>query len=261
MAAIGVFDMTKVMSTVRNNTSGPIVADVKPTKRTAFASVRYNTSGSVAADFMPTQRAALASARTKTYGPIVAVTKCTARVTVSNNTSDSLLGVSVIHKYSSVYRSQHLWHVIPPGETPSDDMEVDYNTGFLTTGLDWWYVSWFSTDMKTIYYSNPKNLSGLLDIVDCSAPYLIAAAAAAVAGGETDSPAAVAAVAAAALATTSVLFNNDKVAGYKEHLLRDEDANALTVIVINPDLTITFKSPSGDSKSDSSSEPYPPKHD
>ena len=258
MAAIGVFDMTKVMS-VRNNISGPIV---KPTKRTAFASVRYNTSDSVAADFMPTQRAALASARTKTYGPIVAKEKRTAHVTVCNNTSYPLVGVSVVHKYSNVYKNQHQWGVIHPSETPSDYMEVEYNTGFLTTGLDWWLVSWFSTDMRTLYYSDPTNFRGLLDTMESYAPDAIAAAAGAVVGlsSSLTGPGAVGAAMAAAVAakaTTSALFNDESTAGFKEHLLRDEDANAVTVIVINPDLTITFNSPSGVSNTVSSSKPAP----
>ena len=43
---------------------------------------------------------------------------------------------------------------------------VTYNTGFGTTGRDWWYVSWVYTDSSTIYYSDPNNFRGAIDFME-----------------------------------------------------------------------------------------------
>ena len=188
------------------------------------------------------------------------VTKRTAFVSVRNNTSGPLVAVSVVHKYSDNYKNQCQWGIIQPNEIPSDNMEVQYNTGAFTTGRDWWVVTWYSTDMKTLYYSNPNNFRDIIDKLEGIAPDAIAAAAGALASlpASLTGPGAVAAAAAAAVAakvTTSALFNSESTAGFKQHILREEDEGALTEIVINADLTITFKSKSGNSDTVSASKP------
>jgi hypothetical protein len=189
-------------------------------------------------------------------------TKRTAFASVRNNTSGPLVAVSVLHKYSDNYKDQHQWGIIQPGEIPSDRMQVEYNTGAFTTGRDWWIVTWYSPDMKTLYYSNPNNFRDIIDKLESVAPDAISAAAGAVAGLGTSltGPGAVAAAAAAAVAakaTTSALFNSEGTAGYKQHILRTEDEGQLTEIVINADRTITFKSRSGNSDTVSASKPAP----
>ena len=64
------------------------------------------------------------------------MTKRTALATVRNNTSEPLVGVSVVHKYSDDYSHQHQWGIIQPGELASETLEVEYNTGAFTTGKD-----------------------------------------------------------------------------------------------------------------------------
>ncbi|KAJ7908103.1 hypothetical protein B0H13DRAFT_2498866 [Mycena leptocephala] len=68
------------------------------------------------------------------------------------------------------------------GELTRDPLAVDYNTGFLTTGKDWWLITWFHPDMKRIWYSSPNNMRGFFDFADNLLPDAIAGAAGAVAG-------------------------------------------------------------------------------
>lgn len=188
------------------------------------------------------------------------MTKRTAQATIRNNTSEPLVGVSVVHKYSDNYKHEHQWGIIQPGELASETMEVEYNTGAFTTGRDWWVVTWYSPDMSTLYYSDPNNFRGIFDSLESVAPDMVAAAAGAIAAlpASLSGPGAVAAAvaaAAAAKATTAGLFNEEGTEGFKQHILREEDEGAVTEIVINGDRSITFKSNSGDSDTVTSSKP------
>ena len=185
------------------------------------------------------------------------MTKRTALASVRNNTDAPIVGVSVVHKYSDNYANEQQWGIILPGELGSEQLEVEYNTGAFTTGRDWWVVTWYNPEMTTLYYSDPENFRGIIDSLENIAPDAIAAAAGAIAGlaGSLSGPGAVAAaVGAAAVAktTTSALFNSESTDGFKQHILREEDEDAFTEIVINGDRTITFKSNSGNSDTVSS---------
>lgn len=180
------------------------------------------------------------------------MTKRSALVSVRNNTDTPLVGVSVVHKYSDNYKHEHQWGIIPPGELPEDKLTVEYNTGAFTTGRDWWVVTWFSPDMKTLYYSDPNNFRGIIDGLENLGPDVIAAVAGAIAGlaGSLSGPGAVAAAAGAAAAAkvvTTGLFNSEGTDGFKQHILREEDEDSVTEIVVNGDRSITFKSNSGNS--------------
>lgn len=188
------------------------------------------------------------------------MTKRTAYATVRNNTSQPLLAVGVVHKYSDNYKHREEFAIIRPGGLGEPKLLVEYNTGAFTTGRDWWAVTWYSPDMKTIHYSDPNNFRGIIDWLENIAPDTISAAAAAAAGLvmiESGPGAVVAAKAAAeaAKATTEGLFNSESTEGFKQHILRTEDENVTTEIIINSDLSITFKSNSGDSNTGSSSKP------
>ncbi|SPO04678.1 uncharacterized protein DNG_07363 [Cephalotrichum gorgonifer] len=188
------------------------------------------------------------------------MTKRTATASVRNNTSEPLVAVSVVHKYSDNYKHEGAWGIIQPGELGEEPMEVEYNTGAFTTGRDWWVVTFYSPDMETLYYSDPANFRGIFDSLEEVAPDMISAAAGAIAGlaGSLSGPGAVGAAvaaAAAAKATTASLFNSEGTEGFKQHILREEDEDALTEIVINADRTITFKSNSGNSDTVTSSKP------
>ncbi|PTB51341.1 hypothetical protein M431DRAFT_523205 [Trichoderma harzianum CBS 226.95] len=153
-------------------------------------------------------------------------TKRTASVSIRNNTSNPIVSISLIHKYSDVYKHRKEWAAIPASDSSTESLKVEYNTGFFTTGRDWWFISWYSQDMKTLYYSNPQNFRGAFDAIEkgvsperlgCSWPRL-------------------------------QLYEMEETAGFKQHILREEDEGKVTEIIINEDETITFKSQSGDSE-------------
>lgn len=186
------------------------------------------------------------------------MTKRTARVSVRNNTADAIVAVSVVHKYSDNYTNQGQWGIIPPGELADETMDVEYNTGAFTTGRDWWVITWFDPAMTTQRFSDPENFRNIVDALEKVAPSAVGAAAGAIAGlaSSWTGPGAVAARQAAkrvAKLATEQLTNDASTDGFKQHILRSEDEGELTEIVINGDLTITFKSKSGDSETVSSS--------
>ncbi|EHK19500.1 uncharacterized protein TRIVIDRAFT_216511 [Trichoderma virens Gv29-8] len=182
-------------------------------------------------------------------------TKRTASVSIRNNTSKPMVSVSLVHKYSDVYKHRKEWAAIPAGDSSDESLQVEYNTGFFTTGRDWWFISWYSQDMKTLYYSNPQNFRGAFDAVEKSvspealikAGTLLAPIALFTGGPVLAIPVTMATV-AVARSTTDTLYASEETSGFKQHILREEDAGKVTEIIINEDETITFKSQSGDSE-------------
>ncbi|KAH0521847.1 hypothetical protein TsFJ059_005782 [Trichoderma semiorbis] len=182
-------------------------------------------------------------------------TKRTATVSIRNNTSKPIVGISLIHKYSDLYKHRKEWAAIPAGDSSTESLKVEYNTGFFTTGRDWWFISWYSQDMKTLYYSSPQNFRGAFDAIEKGvSPELVYQAGmllapiAVISGGPVLAVPATLATVAVAKATTNGLYETEETAGFKQHILREEDEGKVTEIIINEDETITFKSHSGDSE-------------
>jgi hypothetical protein len=178
------------------------------------------------------------------------VTKRKAYVVVKNNTPHSVSGIGLSHKYSDVYKEKCTWQTLQPGEV-SSRCEVFYNTGFGTTGRDWWYVFGHNdldpigTNSMSQWYSNPDNFRAFFDTLEEIAPFLISGALKA-AGFVNPSLKPVAEVAkVVADALCQAMLNDAKTAGYKQHILRSEDAGKITTISVNNDGTINFLSPSG----------------
>ncbi|GKT51849.1 uncharacterized protein ColSpa_12030 [Colletotrichum spaethianum] len=180
------------------------------------------------------------------------MTKRTAFASVRNNTGSPIVAVSLVHKYSDDYKHQQQWGILDNGELGEEQLEVEYNTGAFTTGRDWWTVTWYSPDMRTRYYSDPENFRDIIDAMESVAPSLLKKAATTLAGlSSLTGPGLIAARIVAkevAAATSDALFNSESTDGFKQHILRSEDEDALTEIVINNDNTITFKSNSGNSE-------------
>ncbi|RDA94975.1 hypothetical protein CP533_0102 [Ophiocordyceps camponoti-saundersi (nom. inval.)] len=143
-----------------------------------------------------------------------------------NNTPNPITDVSVLHKYSSDYNHRGDWTVIPPGQVPNDTLTVEYNTGLLTTGKDWWMVTWYNQDKTRFFFSNPQNSRWLIDLAE-------------------------------GLFNPSAdgLLSSESTTGFKQHILRDEDADEVTEIVIEADDQIEFRSKSGVSRTITSSTP------
>lgn len=174
----------------------------------------------------------------------------TAKAVVVNNTGRVLRSAHVAHKYSDDYKNSQDWGSLQPGEA-SSPMTVEYSTGLLTTGRDWWAVTWEYSGEERVYYTSPVNFRGLIDWLESAGSVVIQAALAAAAAAESAGTA-TAAGAAAGAAITSMLLNSESTDGFKQHILRDEDAGQVTSIVINADNTVEWRSPSGTSSTGSS---------
>jgi uncharacterized membrane protein YphA (DoxX/SURF4 family) len=192
-----------------------------------------------------------------------AVSKRNADVVVVNNTGKTILQVTVAHKYSDVFSHDLEWQGILKSGDKTTGKVVEFNTGFGTTGRDWWYVSWVYTDGAAIHYSDPDNLRGAVDFMEKSARIGIpvgTAIAATVFGtvctigsAGTCGPAATAAVTTAmasvgatiASATAGELLANGGTKGFKQHILREDDAGKTIIIVLEKNGKISIKSPSG----------------
>ena len=195
------------------------------------------------------------------------VNKRHAFITIQNDTPDVLTSVSVAHKYSNVYKEDDSWDNIKPNSRSVKPMKVEYNTGDLTTGRDWWLVTYHrqradSTrkNQVKLWYSDPVNFRDLIDLLEKVAPSMIKAAINAAKGSN---PALLPAAKAAQIAAKQlckVLFNSESTAGYKQHILTDADFKRVTFIVINADDTITFKSVSGTSNTVTSNKWVPAEH-
>lgn len=195
-----------------------------------------------------------------------AVDKREADVVVKNKTGKTILQVTVAHKYSDEYEHQLDWPgALKDGMTTSGK-PVTYNTGFGTTGRDWWYVSWVYTDSSTVYYSDPNNFRGAIDFMEKAGRVVIpvgSAIGAAVVGAVCTAGTfgGCGPVAATAIATTSAaagaaiasaaageLLSTGGTKGFKQHILRDDDAGKTVTIELQKNNEILISSPSGESR-------------
>jgi hypothetical protein len=170
-----------------------------------------------------------------------------AYVAVENRTGRSLRAVTVIHKYSNEYIEGRHWDVLEPGVTP-DLMQVRYNTGFGTTGKDWWLVMWIDANGGHITHTNPHNFRELIDFFEKIAPAVAGAIAVAVTEGNPWAG-------AAGNALVSAFTNGESTAGYKQHILRDEDAGQTARIVLQRNGKVDIVSASGTSETGTTSVP------
>jgi hypothetical protein len=139
-----------------------------------------------------------------------------ANVCVVNQTGLKVDWVRVIHKYSDSYRNEKEWKDIEDGSR-TDSFTVDYNTGPLTTGRDWWAVSWRSGSLHC--ESDPHNLRSELDAIEKRLQKL----------DPTDA------------------LNKEPTQGFKAHILRAEDEGKLTRIILCAGDRIEIVSESGTS--------------
>ena len=183
----------------------------------------------------------------------------TANVVVKNETGKTLRSVNVVHKYSDDYKNKEDWGRLSPNGSTAPALRVEYNTGALTTGRDWWVVSWEYEGDDKLYHTDPNNMRGFVDILEKASavaiPIALAAAGAAVGAGATAGAGTAAGGAAAAAAGTilsNALFNAESTSGFKQHILRSEDADKTMSIIIDANNDVTFDSKSGKSKTGSS---------
>ena len=165
-----------------------------------------------------------------------------AKVSIFNKTDKEIVFARVVHKYSNKRRDDLIWQAprtsIKPGKGKFADKAgqryARYITGALTTGKDWWFVTWIYKGDDKIYYSNPNNFRGAIDVLEkvthIAAPLAVDAAAAAAAAGCTVAtgggcaPVALVGTAGAIYGSgklADALFNGESTKGYFEHSLSD----------------------------------------
>ncbi|MBB4098373.1 hypothetical protein [Sphingomonas kyeonggiensis] len=169
-------------------------------------------------------------------------TENTASAVITNNSSKTFVSIGLSHKYSDVYSSKAGWENLAPGQTTSPALAVEYNTGFGTTGEDWWFL--LAVDSQgNVWNTDPSNARWLWDKVDWG----IANFGEVIAEGlDATGPETLGAgdVAGVLMEVLTAATNDTSVEGYKEFLLRDEDAGN-TVTITLTDTNIHFSAPSG----------------
>lgn len=83
---------------------------------------------------------------------------CHAIITLENETGHKILSAQIIHKYSDIYIDILKWEHVDNAQTIKNLQPVEYHTGFLATGKDWWQVTWISDDGE-IHITIPKNFT------------------------------------------------------------------------------------------------------
>jgi hypothetical protein len=179
----------------------------------------------------------------------MAQVKRTAVVKVENKTGKELLSVMVAHKYSNVYKNAKAWNNLLPGRTSTDALTVEYETGELTVGRDWWMVVWVYKGDPTLHVTDPQNLRDIVDAVEKFTQRVlpfVSAGVGRVAGGDVGSVAGL----AVGATTAERLLNSEPTMGFKQHILRAEDSrendSGPTLIQIGRN-EVTFRSRSGES--------------
>ncbi len=185
-------------------------------------------------------------------------TNRSATVTIMNVTGGPIVA-GFSHKYSNVFHdSGSTSKTKPLGTTPLDNMQkvgtARFRTGFLTTGRDWWIVSYVD-DKGCSYISSPRNARKFVDGLEKTAIFtggiLIDGGVDIAIGGLLD-PEPVGKVAGgvvglvtAGLGGTMVgLSNSESTAGFKRHFLRKKDTSVLILLAKDE---VTFVSKSGKS--------------
>jgi hypothetical protein len=173
-----------------------------------------------------------------------------ANVVVENKTGNVIEVVTVAHKYSDNYKQAKTWGNLPNGQPVKEPLVVEYNTGFGTTGRDWWVVSWKYQGDDAIYLTDPFNLRGPIDALEKATIKALPGAGTAAGGAIGGEPGA--AIGGPAADQIGKLFlNTESTDGFKQHILRDEDSQEKgggkpTVIEIGTE-NVKFRSPSGES--------------
>jgi hypothetical protein len=189
-----------------------------------------------------------------------AKTKRQSNAIVTNATGKTIVYATIIHKYSDVYKNNQTWANLPNGSnTTASPLKVNYNTGFLTTGKDWWRVQ-FKLAKGKMCYTDPNNFREVFDAIDKAvlanagvageklgnvlgeaAGTYLAGPPGAVVGEQVGGPAGK----AAANGIANALFNGEATIGFKQHILRTEDENRTVNITLFDNGKARISSPSG----------------
>lgn len=185
--------------------------------------------------------------------------KETANVVIHNFTGKDIIGLNLSHKYSDVYKHEYSYDGIIKAGSQTSPKRVEYNTGALTSGKDWWAVNWVDiSENPKLYYSNPNNFRNVVDFLEQASTIAVPVAAGIITGvvgavctgataGGCGTPTVIATSAAVKASTLAIsqLTNSEGTDGYKQFILRPKDAGKNVVIQLFPAGKISISAPSG----------------
>lgn len=79
-----------------------------------------------------------------------------AKARIINRTGAKIETLNLAHKYSSIYRNAKLFSNIDPNASTNTYLTVQYHTGFLCYGSDWWWITWTDSNNQ-LHIIEPKN--------------------------------------------------------------------------------------------------------
>ncbi|WP_222419565.1 hypothetical protein, partial [Xenorhabdus innexi] len=99
------------------------------------------------------------------------ITPQEAKINICNDSDNEILSIDVVHKYSDIKEYKTNYSVEGEYQTGmcTAPMDVKYNTGFGTTGVDWWMVTWVTAD-GTVYITCPNNYRDIIDVLSVNGP-------------------------------------------------------------------------------------------
>lgn len=199
-----------------------------------------------------------------------AKTTRTATVDVVNNSGQRILpmSINVMHKYSDVFKNGYVYRDAlevgqrtnptrwirtrqdPAADDTGGSAVVQYNTGFGTTGVDWWSFTWTSAPDYVLHTSDPDNGRKFFDLAEKAGPKIVAVVttAAVIAASEgAATPAAEKAGVAASLLVGATLLNGEATDGFKRCFLTSDDENRPVVIDLTGPASLTIRPASSSS--------------
>lgn len=186
------------------------------------------------------------------------------KIYVKNNTGKTIYNVTILHKYSNNYKDKKTHKSLKPKQT-SSYFNARYNTGFGTTGKDWWIVSWVEiVNNKQIRHriTNPKNGRAFIDGFEkgFKSSFNIGSSLMNKYAGDIYGLKGQIAAAAGDVINKKLIkktMNNSSTKGFKQHILRSEDKKMTIVLYSNG--KVLFKSKSGNSTTYTKSTVFTPK--
>jgi len=201
-----------------------------------------------------------------------------AKVVVSNSAGKEIEFVTVTHKYSSLktgnFAGSRTWGQLPDGKVTAEFMPVDYKTGILETGQDWWMVIFKFKGEPTVYTTDPRNFRGTIDKLEgvaagnikkagealggalggaagASAGTFVAPGAGTTVGGAAGAAGGKKLVGGLAEKLGAATLNSEVTKGFKSYILRKSDEGKVVNIQIGFNkkekrFEVKWRSPSGD---------------
>jgi hypothetical protein len=89
----------------------------------------------------------------------VIVHSCThrlAKARIINRTGVKIKFLNLVHQYGDIYTNARIFSNIESNSSTSSYLYVDYHTGFLCYGTDWWWLAWADSNNQ-LHIIDPKS--------------------------------------------------------------------------------------------------------